>query len=277
MREGLPKPVKDDARTGRNVFIADEHGLYMTEGNGLYYHDPNTAAPIWTKALIPDENVSIAPGRSGIIAYNQLGGIVQKSETGAWSAIHTDFQHKRVLFVFESAAGSIFMGTEGGLFKSTDKGKTWKEMPVDGLVMKIAESGGVLMAINTRGITRSTDDGEHWDLVVDEQRRGFVVESITGGFAVGFDQTATDPRKVRTTYDGGQTWTSIDAGLPAGRTIASIIQVGEHFFCSHPKGILRSSDQGKTWQLLLPSVKNKVFHLSASGDEIYAIARKGGC
>jgi photosystem II stability/assembly factor-like uncharacterized protein len=82
---------------------------------------------------------------------------------------------------------------------------------------------------------------------------------------------------VRTTFDGGQTWVSIDAGLPAGRTIASIIQVGEHFFCSHPKGIFRSTDQGKTWELLLPSIKDKVFQLSASGNLIYAIARKRGC
>jgi photosystem II stability/assembly factor-like uncharacterized protein len=133
------------------------------------------------------------------------------------------------------------------------------------------------MAINTAGITRSTDDGEHWDLVFDEQRRGFVVERLPGGFAVGFDKTAKDTRMVRTTYDGGKTWASIDAGLPADANIASLIQVGENFFCSHPKGIFRSTDQGKTWTLLLPSIKDKVFQLSASGNLIYAIARKRGC
>jgi photosystem II stability/assembly factor-like uncharacterized protein len=256
---GLPKPVKDDAGTRRNISFANETGLYLTDGNGLYHHEPGAAAPFWTKESIPDENISITPGKSGIIAYNDRGDIVQKTAPGTWTPIHTDFPHKKVLFVFESASGSIFIGTEGGFYKSTDHGKTWKNIRVDGLIMKVAESDGVLMAINTAGITRSTDDGEHWDLVFDEQRRGFVVESIRGGFAVGFDKTAKDTRMVRTTYDGGKTWVSIDAGLPADANIASFIQVGENFFCSLPKGIFRSTDQGKTWTLLLPSIKKKVF------------------
>jgi photosystem II stability/assembly factor-like uncharacterized protein len=274
---GLPKPVKDSAETRRNIAFADQTGLYLTDGNGLYHHAPGATAPFWTKESIPDENISITPGTSGIIAYHYRGGIVQKTATGQWTPIQTDFPHKNVLFVFESAAGSMFIGTEGGLYKSTDQGKTWKHIRVHGLIVKVAESEGVLMAINTAGITRSTDDGETWDLVVDEQRRGFVVEGIRGGFAVGFDKTAKETRKVRTSYDGGQSWASIDAGLPASANIASLIQVGESFFCSHPKGIYRTTDRGNTWELLLPSVQDKVFDLSASGNVIYAIARKKGC
>ena len=59
--------------------------------------------------------------------------------------------------------------------------------------------------------------------------------------------------------------------------LASIIQVGEYFFCGHPTGIFRSSDKGKTWKLLLPSIEGKVFNLSVSGNVIYAIPRDGGC
>jgi photosystem II stability/assembly factor-like uncharacterized protein len=82
---------------------------------------------------------------------------------------------------------------------------------------------------------------------------------------------------VRTSYDGGKTWQAIDAGLPPSLSIASIVQVGESFFCGHPSGIYKSSDQGKTWQLMLPSMGNKVFNLSVSGNVIYAIPRNGGC
>jgi hypothetical protein len=55
------------------------------------------------------------------------------------------------------------------------------------------------------------------------------------------------------------------------------VQVGENLFCGHPAGIFRSSDKGKTWKLLLPAVENKVFHLSVSGNVIYAIPTNGGC
>jgi hypothetical protein len=58
-------------------------------------------------------------------------------------------------------------------------------------------------------------------------------------------------------------------------SIASIIQVGEYFFCGHPAGIFRSSDKGKTWKMLLPSIENNVFNLSVSGNVIWAISSDG--
>jgi hypothetical protein len=56
-----------------------------------------------------------------------------------------------------------------------------------------------------------------------------------------------------------------------------IIQVGENFVCVDRDGIFRSSDKGKTWKLLLPAVKDKVFSLFVSGNVIYAIPNRGGC
>ena len=143
--------------------------------------------------------------------------------------------------------------------------------------MKLVESNGVLMTTSQNGILRSTDDGENWDCVLNEGGVGIAVERIKGGFAAITFNTESMTRRVRTSYDGGKTWQPIDAGLPAHLLIASIIEVGEYFFCGHPTGIFRSSDKGKTWKLLLPSIENKVFNLFVSGNVIYAISRNGGC
>ena len=275
--EGLPKPVKDENGVGRNVSFANDNGLYLTDGNGLYHSKPNATAHFWTKEFIPEHN-SITPGKTGIFAYNYDGHFLQKiNGTSKWSPIYTNFQQKRVRSVFESAAGSIFICSDYGLFKSTNSGNTWKRVYTGGGAFSVVESSGVLMAICGTGIIRSTDDGENWDFVVNEERRGFQVESIKGGFAVIFYPTAKDTMSVRTSYDGGKTWQSIDEGLPVNATITSIIQVGENFFCGHPDGIFRSSDKGKTWKLILPAIKDKVFNLSVSGNVIYAIPRHRGC
>ena len=275
--EGLPKPVKDENGVGRNVSFANDNGLYLTDGNGLYHSKPNATAHFWTKEFIPEHN-SITPGKTGIFAYNYDGHFLQKiNGTSKWSPIYTNFQQKRVRSVFESAAGSIFICSDYGLFKSTNSGNTWKRVYTGGGAFSVVESSGVLMAICGTGIIRSTDDGENWDFVVNEERRGFQVESIKGGFAVIFYPTAKDTMSVRTSYDGGKTWQSIDEGLPVNATITSIIQVGENFFCGHPDGIFRSSDKGKTWKLILPAIKDKVFNLSVSGNVIYAIPRDRGC
>ena len=160
--------------------------------------------------------------------------------------------------------------------------------------MKMAESNGVLLAASTQGILRSTDDGENWKWVNREGGVGINVEPIEGGFAAITYNTQSNSRRVRTSYDGGKTWQPIDAGLPvqvfinsgwqsmltnppAQTFITSIIQAGKYFYCGHPTGIFRSSAKGKTWNLLLPSIRNKVFNLSVSGDVIYAIPTSGGC
>ncbi|ULQ53381.1 WD40/YVTN/BNR-like repeat-containing protein [Flavihumibacter fluvii] len=311
--DGLPEPAKDDYSGGRNDFFADENGLYLTTGNGIYHTKPISTPPFWTKEIFPDEHSSIAPGKAGIFAYNYGGGgIFQKTNgTGVWSPVFTNFQEKRVLSVFETAGGTIFIRSDRGLFTSNNSGKSWKQLHAGGWG-KMVESNGVLLATSQGGILRSTDNGENWALVISEGGVGIDVECIEGGFAAITYSTVSKTRRIRTSYDGGKTWQAIDAGLqahgfidpilppvntnlpaqgfsdstwhpkettilPVPTYITTIIQVGENFFCGHTDGIYRSSDKGKTWKLLLPSVKGKMFKLFVSGNVIYGIQMESHC
>jgi photosystem II stability/assembly factor-like uncharacterized protein len=275
--EGLPENLQGDGFQ-RDGFFANDSGLYLRAENGIYHSKPNSTAPFWKKEIFPDKQGSIAPGKTGIFAFNYDGQFLQKiNGTSVWSPMYTNFQENEVRTVFETAGGTVFIGSNNGLFKSINSGKTWKQVHTGGWVMKLVESNGVLMATSQNGILRSTDDGENWDCVISEGGAGIAVERIKGGFAAITYNTESNTRRVRTSYDGGKTWQPIDADLPASLSIASIIQVGEYFFCGHPTGIFRSSDKGKTWKLLLPSIENKVFNLSVSGNVIYAIPRNGGC
>jgi photosystem II stability/assembly factor-like uncharacterized protein len=271
--EGLP----GDKLEG-SLFVNDR-GFYLRTGNYIYHDKPNNKAPFWEKEIFPDEHSNIAPGKSGIFAYNyHLGQFRQKiNGSGEWSPIYENFQLKGIIDVFETAGGTVFIVCDRGrgLFRSTDNGKNWKE--VHRGVWKLVESNGVLMANNINGIIRSTDDGETWETVISEGGVGIDIAPIDGGFAAITFNRQSDTRRVRASCDGGKTWQAIDAGLPPSMKISSIIQVGDYFFCGHPNGIYRSGDKGKTWQLILPSIENKVFNLSVSGNVIYAIPSAGGC
>ncbi len=285
--KGLPKPVKEDYSIGRHIF-SDDNGLWLTADNGIYHSNSNATTPVWKKEIFSGEYSSFSSGNSRIFAYNSRGGILQKAnETGKWSPVFTNFKEKQIHSVFETAGGTIFIDTDRGLFKSTDSGIKWKALPTGGLG-KMVESNGVLIASSSEGILRSTDDGENWKWVIKEGGVGIDVECIEGGFAAITYSSASKTRRVRTSYDGGNTWQPIDAGLPGSLSISSIIQagslsissiiqVGENLFCGHPDGIYQSSNKGKTWKRILCPMDGKVFNLSVTGNVIYAILRDGGC
>ena len=290
--KGLPENLRIESIRG-NSFFANDKGLFLRVGNGLYHSTPNATAPFWTKEIFPDEHSSTATGKSAVSAYNYWGINLKKTDgTSVWSPIFELFQEPRIRTVFESAGGAIFIGTDRGFFKTANSGKTWKHVHAGGLVGNLTESDGVMLGTSMRRIIRSIDNGETWAVVTSDTSVAFDVKQIKGGFAAITASSESGTRSLRTSYDGGTTWQPIDAGHQdkvdsIGRTwndrpflqrsMTSIIQVGENFFCTHPDGIFRSSDKGKTWKLLLPSVESKGFNLFVSGNVIYAIPSKGGC
>ncbi|MFN0037036.1 MAG: exo-alpha-sialidase [Saprospiraceae bacterium] len=270
---GLPgdKPV--------DYFLARNGEAFLGTANGLYHSPIISAAPVWEKEFLLNEQFTgVFPGRAGLYARSFRNGFFQKTGgSGIWMPVFADLKNQHFRTIFETPNGTLFIGTDSGIFKSTDHGKTWKHVFEDGWVISMVESGGVLICTNEQGILRSADGGEHWDVVLSEGGVGIAVEVIEGGFAAITYNTESKTRRVRISEDGGKTWQPIDAELPPASSIASIKQVGKYFFCGHPDGIFRSADRGKTWKLILPSVVEKVFNLSVSGNVIYAVPRNGGC
>jgi len=306
--EGLPENLQREGVQG-DAFFANDSGLYIRGGDGIYLSKSNSTTPFWTREIFPGKQRNITPGKNGIIAYNFRGQFLQKT-TGKtdWLPMYTNFQEqavrlnrtidwmytnykeKQVSSVFETAGGTVFIGSNNAIFKSTNSGKTWKCVYVKGWVMKMVESNGVLLAAGTQGVLRSTDDGENWEPVISEGGRAIAVEHIDGGFAAIAHNVITQTNRIHISLDGGKTWNVIGEGLqPCWNSssirqingsqqllqISSIKQVGEYLICGRSDGIFRSSDMGKTWKLLLPSKENRGFKLSVSGNVIYAIPNKG--
>jgi photosystem II stability/assembly factor-like uncharacterized protein len=291
--KGLPENLRADSIRGNSFFVNDK-GLFLRVGNGLYHNTPNATTPFWTKDIFPDKDSSMPPRTSGKFYWGV--NLKKTNGTSVWSPIFENFQEPRIRCVFETAGGTIFIGIDRGLFRSTDNGKTWKHVYAGGLVGNLAESNGVLLSTSMRKIIRSTDNGENWAPAISEDSVSWDVKPIQGGFAAVTSTSESGTRRLSTSYDGGKTWQSIHSGLQDKVVIdsigrawndrpfvelqrfgTSIIQVGENFFCTHRDGIFKSSDKGITWKLLLPSIDDRGFNLFVSGNVIYAIRSKGGC
>jgi photosystem II stability/assembly factor-like uncharacterized protein len=274
-------------------FFAGESDLYLRVKDVMYRSKSNLKTPVWEKENDLDPRTgSIAFNRSGIMAYNYAGQIYQKvPSAGNWMPIYTNFKTHSMRSIFETVDGTIFLGCDSGLYKSTDRGESWKRVQDEGWVMHMVESEGVLAATGQRGIMRSTDNGEHWQLVVCEGGVGIAIERIKGGFAAISANTSTMSRRIHISVDSGKTWKAIDQGLRPSLFISSIKQIGEYLICGHPDGIFRSSDRGKTWNMVHPSVDKKeyvyssdplkdhreVFKIFVSRNILYAVAASAGC
>jgi photosystem II stability/assembly factor-like uncharacterized protein len=287
---GLPENLQPDG------FFVGASEAYLHVNNEMYRSNTKLKAPLWEKENVLDTRCSsIAFNRSGVMAYSHEGQIYLKTSAGIWSPIYTNFKEQSVRTIFETSDRTVFLGCDNGLYKSIDKGQNWKKVIHEGWAMDLVESDGVLIATGQKGITRSTDNGEHWELVIKEGGVGIAVERIDGGFAAISFNTSTKTRRIRISLDSGKTWKAIDEGLQPSLNISSIKQVGKYLICGHPDGIFRSSDMGKTWNIVHPSVDNavqkigevwnafpardnrRVFKLYVSGNVLYAVARHSGC
>jgi len=173
-----------------------------------------------------------------------------------------------------------------GVYKSTDGGNSWKNMglqdsghisqiwinPEDSSHVLVAAQGPLWSEGGDRGLYRTTDGGESWELIleVDEhtginefvvhpdnydlitassyQRRRHVWVLINGGPGSGIHRST----------DGGDSWSEVNAGLPTkddvGRiglamapsspnTLYAIIEAQDD-----EEGVYRSSDFGQSWE-----------------------------
>ena len=71
--EGLPENFREDD-VQRDGFFANDNGFYLLTDNELYHSKLNSTAPFWKKEIFPDKQGSIAPGKTGIFAYNYDDG-----------------------------------------------------------------------------------------------------------------------------------------------------------------------------------------------------------
>lgn len=260
-------------------FYIGEKELYLRVKNSMYRSKNDSKLPVWEKEYSLDKRCTdVAFNRSGIMAFNYEGQIYQKiNSIGTWLPVFSDFKKQLLRTIFETSDGTLFVGCDSGLFKSVDNGQNWKQVRSEGWVMKLVESEGVLIATGQKGIMRSTDKGENWDWVISEGGVGIDVAQIDGGFAAITYNTTSKSRRVRISLDKGITWNAIDTGLQSSDSVTSIRQLGKYLICGHPDGIFRSSDMGKTWNIVMPTIGKKVFSIYVAGNTLYALPRNAGC
>jgi photosystem II stability/assembly factor-like uncharacterized protein len=189
--------------------------------------------------------------------------------------------------------GNQYQGTGGGLFKSTDGGKNWKQL-TNGLPKVIqvnltiapSQTSRLFAAVagaresgagNEVGIYRSDDAGENWQKITTDPRPA---GRIGGG---DLPMPKVNPKNPDVVYctstvtmkstDGGKTWVSFH-GAPGGDDYQNM-----WFNPNDPDIILLVSDQGaqvsvnggKTWSTWYNQATAQLYHVATSNSFPYLV------
>jgi photosystem II stability/assembly factor-like uncharacterized protein len=250
-------------------YVANQEGrvLLGTE-NGGYYQN-TSALTGWLKTggaptFANDKITGVFPSPDAVFVSVFRGGFYRRKNAGGdWEAMHTSLPDKAVRAVLQTA-GAILVGTDRGVYKSQDDGKTWKQVFSDGQVTSLVSANGVLIAGAYGGVIRSSDEGEQWSWVLEDGAAHktnvlddqFMVIGMSGA--------------IRASSDGGISWRHIDAGLPTGKiAVYDLEKAGKYLVCSRDDGFFRSADGGEHWERVFYKSGVNMLDLTIANGVIY--------
>ncbi len=209
----------------------------------------------WTKlGTFPDNEIiySLSSDNSGNILAGTVGGRLFKSSDGGvnWSQINGNLPAGFIWTIKVNTAGDIYLGTEAGIFYSTDGGVTWISPALTINYIRSIEindvNGDMYAGTWGAGMYKSTDNGVTWTQFNSGLGSGTVVTSVAADI-FGNIYAGTFGKGVFKSTDDGVTWIDTDLGYDYVWDI-SVTSAGNVYVATYGGGIYRSLNNGTTWE-----------------------------
>ncbi|MGH9401023.1 MAG: WD40/YVTN/BNR-like repeat-containing protein [Terriglobia bacterium] len=278
LRDGqqIPELAVDPNNPNRVFAAVLGHPYGPSEQRGIFRS--TDGGQTWQKVLYVDQNtggsdVEIDPSNPNVV-YATL-----------WEARQGPWEYD-----------NEYQGTEGGIFKSTDGGDTWRKL-TQGLPANLVQAyvavspsqpSRLYATVGTTepgdyesgrglGFYRSDDGGEHWYRATTDPRPAF---RIGGG---DLPVPKVDPKNADIVYstsivtwrskDGGKTWTGI-RGAPGGDDYQNIWINPEHpniILLVSDQGAIVSVNDGRTWSSWYNQPTAQLYHAETTNTFPYRV------
>lgn len=275
---GLPKfnviaSLVIDPNNPRTIYVVG----FLSSGSmatGIYRS--SDGGDTWTGlSEVPDGQIpplAVDLQNSSTVYAGSNGSGMYKSTDGGKTWIQSSRGLSAVgvygLTVDHSNPGTVYAGTDQGIFKSADSGGTWSRKlpdPTSSVVIDPSNPATIYATLAIGYVLKSTDGGETWRnllgigdvaaLAVDSSNPKTLYAGISNS-PYGPGSTITG---VYRTDDGGETWRPANSGLPTGRYTfgfvalepknSATVYAATLYGSVTPYGsVYRSTDGGGSWK-----------------------------
>ena len=267
--QGIPAIAVDPRNPNRVFAAALGHPYGANEERGIYLS--TDGGQNWQKVLSKDANVGGSDVQIDPSNPETVYASLWEVRLGPWED------------------GNQYSGTGGGVFKSTDGGKTWRALAnglpkgiiqVD-IAIAASQPSRLYASVATNGpsvgIYRSDDAGENWTRITTDARPAL---RIGGG---DLPVPRVDPKNPDVVYsativtmrstDGGKTWTSL-RGAPGGDDYQNL-WINPNFpniiLLVSDQGALVSVNSGETWSSWYNQPTGQLYHAATTNSFPYLV------
>lgn len=219
-----------------SLFTTSEKGIYYSSDLGDSWFPAGDSGPAWLMSVAP--NGELWAGGSD-------GDIVRSIDTGrTWQAL-AGLEGIGVFAFAYPPDGSVVVGTEQGLWRSTD-GQTFEPYAItEGLIGPLAvhalSNGELLVLVHRVGLLRVSADGTERTQLAAPVRDARALAVAGGTIIVGYEG-----RGIRTSIDGGTSFQL--SGIPYAADVHRMTVIDDEIFGATRRGSLyRTSDVGTSW------------------------------
>ena len=244
-------------------------GVLRSTDNGVSWIGPLNGVP-------PSGNFhSFAVSGTNVFVGTDEGVYLSTDSGVSWQGLHVGGQSYIGVRAIAVNSMNLFVGTDQGAFLSTDSGATWAEIDTgltNSNINSLAASGKNLISgtqlasFGAHDGVLSTDNGAswtHWNNTIPNY-------GISALFVRDKNLLAATDSGIFRSRDDGMTWTSISDSINfAMRNIIALAQSDSFLFAaSQSTVVLRSTDDGVSWNIAFRPESYGIQSLAASGPNI---------
>lgn len=205
--------------------------------------------------------------------------LLNRSVTAQW--VQTNGPHSGINSDFTTCLAvngtSIFAGTGGGVFRTSDNGSSWIAANAGltdmGVWVLLSSNSNLFAGTLGQGVFLSTNNGENWSASNHGLIDTIFVLAVSGTNLFA----GTKFSGVFRTSDNGTNWQAVNNGLTGIALWVSALAVSNtNLFAATSGGVFRSSDNGTNWIEVDSGLQYGALSLAVSGTNLFAGTGQGG-